>query len=130
MTKIQKIGLGTAAIGRPQYINIRQETTTEFSLDDFRKKGLEMLDTAYRQGIRYFDTAPGYGMAEQLLIEWVAKKEDASIEVATTATTKSKIIAKKQKDCKKNNRFINQSSADWRFKCIVEPTYTNSARKH
>jgi aryl-alcohol dehydrogenase-like predicted oxidoreductase len=83
MTKIQKIGLGTAAIGRPQYINIRQETTTEFSLDDFRKKGLEMLDTAYRQGIRYFDTAPGYGMAEQLLIEWVAEKEDASIEVAT-----------------------------------------------
>ena len=83
MTKIQKIGLGTAAIGRPQYINIRQETTTEFSLDDFRKKGLEMLDTAYRQGIRYFDTAPGYGMAEQLLIEWVAEKKDASIEVAT-----------------------------------------------
>ncbi len=83
MTKIQKIGLGTAAIGRPQYINIRQEATTEFSFDDFRKKGLEMLDTAYDQGIRYFDTAPGYGMAEQLLIDWIAQKDDASIEVAT-----------------------------------------------
>lgn len=83
MTKIQKIGLGTAAIGRPQYINIRQEATTEFSFDDFREKGLEMLDTAYGQGIRYFDTAPGYGMAEQLLIDWIAEKDDATIEVAT-----------------------------------------------
>ena len=83
MTKIQKIGLGTAAIGRPQYINIRQETNTEFSLDAFREKGMELLDTAYRQGVRYFDTAPGYGMAEQLLLDWVEKKDDVTIEVAT-----------------------------------------------
>jgi aryl-alcohol dehydrogenase-like predicted oxidoreductase len=83
MTKIQKIGLGTAALGRPQYINIRQEATTEFSLGAFRKKGMELLDAAYRQGIRYFDTAPGYGMAEQLLIDWVEKKDDPTIEVAT-----------------------------------------------
>lgn len=83
MTKIQKIGLGTAAIGRPQYINIRQEATAEFSLDVFRQKGIEFLDTAYHQGIRYFDTAPGYGMAEQLLMDWIEKKEDATIEIAT-----------------------------------------------
>ena len=63
------IGLGTAAIGRPQYINIRQEDTTSFSLSDFRQKGFEVLDEAYNQGIRYFDTAPGYGMAEQLFID-------------------------------------------------------------
>lgn len=83
MTKIQKIGLGTAAIGRPQYINIRTEATTEFSLENFRRKGLEMLNNAYHQGIRYFDTAPGYGMAEQLLIDWITEKDDPSIEVAT-----------------------------------------------
>ena len=83
MSKILKIGLGTAAIGRPQYINIRQKVTTEFSLNTFRQKGMEMLDTAYRQGIRYFDTAPGYGMAEQLLMDWVKEKDDATIEIAT-----------------------------------------------
>lgn len=77
------LGLGTAAIGRPQYINIRQEIPAEFSVEIFRKKGLAALEDAYRQGIRYFDTAPGYGMAEKLLMDWVAGKEDASIEIAT-----------------------------------------------
>jgi len=77
------LGLGTAAIGRPQYINIRDKATSEFSLEAFRQKGVQVLDTAYEQGIRYFDTAPGYGLAEQLLIDWVMEKNDASIEVAT-----------------------------------------------
>ena len=83
MIKQQQLALGTAAIGRPQYINIRQETTTDFSLDTFKQKGKEILEAAYRQGIRYFDTAPGYGMAEQLLLDWLKEKDDAHIEVAT-----------------------------------------------
>jgi len=77
------IGLGTAAIGRPQYINIRQKEATTVSLDIFRQQGWEVLEEAYRQGIRYFDTAPGYGLAEQLLIDWVKEKGDARIEIAT-----------------------------------------------
>lgn len=77
------IGLGTAAIGRPQYINIRQEATTAFSLASFRQKGIATLDEAYAQGVRYFDTAPGYGMAEELLIDWLATKDDPTIELAT-----------------------------------------------
>ena len=80
-----KIGLGTAAIGRPLYINIKTEVAREnnFSLEAFRQKGIALLEVAYEQGIRYFDTAPGYGLAEQLLIDWVKEKQDASIEVAT-----------------------------------------------
>ncbi|MEO1257212.1 MAG: aldo/keto reductase [Bacteroidota bacterium] len=77
------IGLGTAAIGRPQYINIRQEKGAPFSLESFRAQGKTVLDEAYHRGIRYFDTAPGYGLAEDLLIEWVAEKNDPHIEVAT-----------------------------------------------
>ena len=77
------IGLGTAAIGRPQYINIRQEETAGFSLDAFRRKGMAILDEAYAQGVRYFDTAPGYGMAEQMLIDWLTTKNDPTIELAT-----------------------------------------------
>lgn len=83
MNQQGKLGLGMAAIGRPQYINIRQETPDYSSLDDFRKKGITVLDEAYRLGIRYYDTAPGYGMAEQMLIDWVADKNDPAIEVAT-----------------------------------------------
>lgn len=77
------IGLGTAAIGRPHYINIRQETSSNFSLDAFKRDGLAILDDAYQRGIRYFDTAPGYGLAEQLLIDWVIEKDDPDIEIAT-----------------------------------------------
>jgi aryl-alcohol dehydrogenase-like predicted oxidoreductase len=83
MTQPSPIALGTAAIGRPQYINIRQENTPEFSLDAFRQKGLSVLNAAYDHGVRYFDTAPGYGMAEQLVLDWVLEKQDPSIEVAT-----------------------------------------------
>lgn len=79
----QKIGLGTAAIGRPQYINIRNKNTEAFALNAFKANGCKVLETAYQQGIRYFDTAPGYGLAEQLLYDWVKDKKDDSIEVAT-----------------------------------------------
>ena len=77
------IGLGTAAIGRPQYINLRQEAAEEFSLEEFKEHGWLMLDEAYRKGIRYFDTAPGYGLAEQLLIDWIKEKKYSDVEIAT-----------------------------------------------
>ena len=78
------IGLGTAAIGRPSYINIKKNgDASDLSLNDFRKRGLAVLEAAYQNGIRYFDTAPGYGMAEQMLMDWVCEKEDESIEIAT-----------------------------------------------
>lgn len=83
MNKSFCIGLGTAAIGRPQYINIKNTTSNKFDRDQFIQKGKAVLDTAYSQGVRYFDTAPGYGIAEQILIEWLSTKNDASIEVAT-----------------------------------------------
>ena len=76
-----KIGLGTAAIGRPQYINIRQQDVKIPSLEAFRQQGKQLLDHAYELGIRYYDTAPGYGFAEQLLIDWSTGKKD--IEIAT-----------------------------------------------
>ena len=64
-----QLGLGTAALGRPQYINVRQEEPKEQDLESFKKQGFTVLENAYNLGIRYFDTAPGYGLAEQLLLE-------------------------------------------------------------
>lgn len=80
---IKHIGLGTASIGRPSYINIRQEESASFSLEAFKVQAMIVLDEAYRQGVRYFDTAPGYGWAEKWLIEWLADKDDSFIELAT-----------------------------------------------
>jgi aryl-alcohol dehydrogenase-like predicted oxidoreductase len=80
---IKNIGLGTAAIGRPQYINLRQEVSPDFSLARFKEQGVQVLNEAYKQGIRYFDTASGYGLAEQLLIDWIKDKKYTDIEIAT-----------------------------------------------
>lgn len=77
------IALGTAAIGRPQYINIGSNKKEAFDLNEFKKNGTQMLEFAYNAGVRYFDTAPGYGIAEQLLIDWLKSKSDKKIEVAT-----------------------------------------------
>lgn len=81
-----KIGLGTAVIGRPQYINIRASDdagTSFFNLQEFRAKGIAFLEASYNAGIRYYDTAPGYALAEQMIKEWLGNKNDQAIEVAT-----------------------------------------------
>jgi aryl-alcohol dehydrogenase-like predicted oxidoreductase len=78
-----QLGLGTAALGRPQYINVRQDNSGNTDLETFRKHSFSVLEAAYNSGIRYFDTAPGYGLAEELVLEWVQTKNDTSIEIAT-----------------------------------------------
>ncbi len=78
------IGFGTAAIGRPQYINIRAEgPAPAFELSDFRRRGVEVLEAAYQQGLRYVDTAPGYGIAEQIIAEWLQQHPHEDVELAT-----------------------------------------------
>lgn len=78
-----KLGLGTAALGRPQYINIRQENVNNSDLKNFRKQSFAVLEAAYNSGIRFFDTAPGYGLAEKLVLDWLQTKNDSTIEVAS-----------------------------------------------
>lgn len=78
-----QLGLGTAALGRPQYINVRTENCDKSNLESFRKQSFTVLENAYNLGIRYFDTAPGYGLAEELVLEWLQNKNDKTIEIAT-----------------------------------------------
>ena len=77
------LGLGTAALGRPQYINVRQNDVDNSDLAAFRKQSFQVLEDGYNAGIRYFDTAPGYGLAEELVFNWLETKDDNSIEIAT-----------------------------------------------
>jgi aryl-alcohol dehydrogenase-like predicted oxidoreductase len=84
MKQSKNIGFGTAAIGRPMYINIKQAVESiPFSLPAFKAVGWQVLEDAYNNGVRYFDTSPGYGMAEELLLDWLRKKNDSSITVST-----------------------------------------------
>ena len=83
MKSINNLGLGTAALGRPQYINLRQDNRVAPDLEIFKQNGMSVLEKAYQAGIRYFDTAPGYGLAESLVLEWLRTKDDDSIKIGT-----------------------------------------------
>lgn len=65
-----RIGLGLAAVGRPEYINLRQEADPEKSFQAYRAKALKLLDHAYMKGVRDFDTAASYGKGEHFLKDW------------------------------------------------------------
>ena len=78
------IGFGTAAIGRPQYINIKPNNVrTKFNIDDFKAQGKTVLNSAYALGIRHYDTAPGYGIAETILLEWINENQIDDITIST-----------------------------------------------
>ncbi|OWW23727.1 oxidoreductase [Zobellia sp. OII3] len=64
-----EIGLGMAALGRPEYINIDSGERDKSELA-FRANALKVLDDAYGKGVRYFDTAPSYGKGEEFLKAW------------------------------------------------------------
>ncbi len=52
-------------------------------LSEFEAKGIHLLDFAYAKGVRYFDTAPGYGLAEDMLIKWLNNAPQNGVIVGT-----------------------------------------------
>lgn len=78
-----KIGIGLAALGRPEYINIRENKSIDKSENAFRENAFEVLDFAYENGVRYFDTAPSYGKGERYLIDWKTERKHSDIILST-----------------------------------------------
>lgn len=78
-----KIGLGLAALGRPEYINLNDGSSQDKSQMAFMKNAFEVLNFAYNNGVRYFDTAPSYGKGEQFLIDWNTNYEYADVTLST-----------------------------------------------
>ncbi|MCH5598915.1 aldo/keto reductase [Niabella ginsengisoli] len=78
-----KIGLGLAALGRPEYINIGKTRASDKTEIAFKENAFKVLDAAYKAGVRYFDTAPSYGKGEQFLYEWSVNKADKDIVLGT-----------------------------------------------
>lgn len=82
--KVSRIGLGLAALGRPGYINLGHSQ----DLHSVDKKEMEqqahvVLNTAYQQGIRYFDAARSYGNAEAFLSSWLTGFEPYDVVVGS-----------------------------------------------
>ena len=82
MTKT-KIGLGLAALGRPEYINIRTDNSIDKSEEAFKTNTFSVLNEAYKLGVRYFDTAPSYGKGEAFLKEWNTINSHSDVVLGT-----------------------------------------------
>lgn len=74
---VSPIGLGLAALGRPAYINLGhgEDLGDERSVTAMEARTHGVLDRAWRHGVRYFDAARSYGLAEQFLASWLAQRK-------------------------------------------------------
>ena len=70
---LPRLGLGLAALGRPGYINLghAEDLAADYVVEAMLRRTHRMIDAAYQQGIRYFDTARSYGRAEDFLHQWI-----------------------------------------------------------
>jgi aryl-alcohol dehydrogenase-like predicted oxidoreductase len=74
---VSRIGLGLAALGRPAYINLGHgsDLGADRSVEILERRAHEVLDAAYAAGVRYFDVARSYGLAEAFLSSWLDRLE-------------------------------------------------------
>ncbi|THF85336.1 aldo/keto reductase [Deinococcus sp. KSM4-11] len=70
-----RVGLGLAALGRPGYINLgHAHDLPDTSMDAMRGQAWSVLDAAWAAGVRYFDAARSYGLAEEFLGSWLRER--------------------------------------------------------
>ena len=76
---VARLGLGLAALGRPGYINLGHATDLErdYERASMEQRAHDVLDAALHGGIRYFDAARSYGLAEDFLASWLLERDIA-----------------------------------------------------
>lgn len=69
------MGLGLAALGRPGYMTLgHSEDVVDGSEAGMQRAAFEVLDEAWRLGVRHFDTARSYGRGEAFLAAWLGQR--------------------------------------------------------
>jgi aryl-alcohol dehydrogenase-like predicted oxidoreductase len=70
------LGLGLAALGRPEYLTLDHGDSlgADRSVDGLRRRCEEVCDAAWAGGIRWFDAARSYGLAETFLSGWLTRR--------------------------------------------------------
>lgn len=76
---VSRLGLGTAALGRPGYINLGHAADLDGhrTVDGLRERAMDVMDAAHAAGITYLDTARSYGRAEEFVADWLAARSVA-----------------------------------------------------
>jgi aryl-alcohol dehydrogenase-like predicted oxidoreductase len=74
--RVTALGLGLAALGRPGYLTLGHGDDLAGARDvaGLEARAHEVLDAAWRAGVRYFDVARSYGRAEAFLARWLAER--------------------------------------------------------
>jgi aryl-alcohol dehydrogenase-like predicted oxidoreductase len=82
---VSRMGLGLAALGRPGYINLghAEDLAYDYVVEAMERRTHRLLNTAYEQGIRYFDVARSYGRAETFLKSWLDEHQPQDVIVAS-----------------------------------------------
>ncbi len=83
--RVTRMGLGLAALGRPGYINLGhgEDLRNKTAEPVMRDHAWDVLDAAYRKGIRYFDVARSYGKAEEFLSGWSTYQGDHDMVIGS-----------------------------------------------
>ena len=70
---VSPLGLGLAALGRPGYINVGHgsDLGADRDRETMERSAHAVLDAAFDGGVRYFDAARSYGLAEAFLASWL-----------------------------------------------------------
>jgi aryl-alcohol dehydrogenase-like predicted oxidoreductase len=84
---VSVIGLGLAALGRPAYINLGHaaDLGADRSPDALRARTHAVLDHAFAAGVRYFDAARSYGLAEEFVGDWLRTRGIAAGDVTVAS---------------------------------------------
>jgi aryl-alcohol dehydrogenase-like predicted oxidoreductase len=80
---VTQLGLGLAALGRPAYINLEhaEDLHRDYDRGMMEAGAYAVLDAAWQAGIRYFDAARSYGLAEAFLGSWLQSRHISPKEV-------------------------------------------------
>ena len=75
--EVSPLGLGLAALGRPGYMNLghAQDLGSDYNVASMQMHAHRVLDAAWNGGVRYFDAARSYGLAEEFLSTWLDSRE-------------------------------------------------------
>src|SRR5260370_24968564 len=81
------LGLGLAALGRPGYLTVGHgaDLGSERSQSAIEVRCRQVCDAAWEGGLRWFDAARSYGLAEQFLAGWLTDRQipAASVNVSS-----------------------------------------------
>ena len=81
---VTPMGLGTAALGRPGYLNLGHASDLpDRSVQGMREHAWQLLDAAYEAGIRHVDAARSYGRAEEFVAGWLEARRHQDVVVTS-----------------------------------------------